>query len=307
MSLNTPLIHLACLIEATARKAGNVHPGARFEHVAYEDFVRSAEAVAPILAEADPDNVGSTILEAVESTRRVCEHNTNLGIILLLAPLAAVPVKESIKNGLRFVLRDLGERDSHLVYEAIQAANPRGLGTVEEGDVNEPPPALPLVALMRLAKNRDSIAAQYANGFHLVLNVGLPVLMTYRNFNARWETATIHTQLALMARQPDTDIARKCGREESKESARRAQAVLDAGWPTTPESQQLFTEFDQWLRANGSLRNPGTTADLVTACIFVALRDRLVTEPKLADLRRFADEVRAGQGKPLGWDANPVR
>lgn len=295
MSLNTPLIHLACLVEATARKAGNVHPGARFEHLTYADFVRSAEVVAPILAEGDPDHVGSVILDAVEATQRVCEHNTNLGIILLLAPLAAVPVTESIRKGLRFVLRDLSERDSYLVYQAIQTANPRGLGDSEEADVNEPPPSLPLVAVMRLAKHRDSIAAQYTNGFHLVLNVGLPVLMKYRDFHARWETAIIHTQLALMAHQPDTDIARKCGRADSKESAKKAQAILDAGWPTAPESQQLFTEFDQWLRANGSLRNPGTTADLVTACIFVALRDRLVTEPKLADIRRFAEQIQAEQ------------
>ena len=89
------IIFDACLLEATARKAGNVHPEASFEHLCYEDFVRSAEAVASVLAISRETGIGPAILNAVQATKAVCAHNSNLGIILLLAPLAAVPQRSS--------------------------------------------------------------------------------------------------------------------------------------------------------------------------------------------------------------------
>lgn len=283
MSKLAPMIQLCCVLEATARKAGNVHPGARFEHLTYEDFLRSAAAIAPVLAECDEDTVGVSILDAVKATRDVCEHNTNLGIVLLLAPLIAVPNKQSIREGLPHVLRNMSVRDSHFIYEAIRLAAPRGIGASDQEDVSRAP-SLPVLEVMRLAKHRDAIAAQYVNGYQLVQDVGLAVLRKYRDFARHWERAIVHCQLALMAHQPDTDIARKCGAATAKESSKQAKAILDAGWPETAESQSLFQDFDTWLRADGSQRNPGTTADLVTACIFIALRDRLVNEPKLEDV-----------------------
>jgi len=34
-----------------------------------------------------------------------------------------------------------------------------------------------------------------------------------------------------------------------------------------------------WLRADGNRRNPGTSADLVAATLFVALREELIPLP----------------------------
>jgi triphosphoribosyl-dephospho-CoA synthase len=80
--------------------------------------------------------------------------------------------------------------------------------------------------------------------------------------------------LELMACCPDTLIARKCGAEFAIESAHRAEAVLrsvpDAG---SVRDAEEFNHFDRWLRADGHRRNPGTTADLVTAALFAALRE----------------------------------
>ena len=50
--------------------------------------------------------------------------------------------------------------------------------------------------------------------------------------------------------------------------------MLEHGGVGTPAGRAAYDGFDRWLRADGHARNPGTTADLVTACLFVALRER---------------------------------
>jgi triphosphoribosyl-dephospho-CoA synthase len=273
----TTAVRLSCLLEASALKAGNVHPEAHFGHLTYDDFVRSGQVVAPILSQASVRGVGPTILEAVRATRIVCEHNTNLGIVLLLAPLAAVPVNCRVTDGIGSVLSSLTRADSDAVYEAIRVAAPRGLGDAEAEDVSVGPTGS-LVEVMTLAADRDLIAAQYATGFSLVIRFASR-LESLNLFPDRWESAILQLQLELMANHPDTDISRKRGLAEAVESADRAQAVLDAGYPADVDSLQRFSEFDTWLRERGSQRNPGTTADLITASLFVAIRDRLIVPP----------------------------
>ena len=292
-------IRLACLLEATARKAGNVHPGVEFEHLCYADFVASAEAVAPVLAQTPQLGVGPAILEAVRATRECCDQNTNLGIILLLAPLCAVPAETSIADGIATVLDALTQADAESVYEAIRLASPRGLGASNEQDVALEQPVGTLKEVMALAADRDSIAAQYCSGFDLVLKSGPPTLTRFEQFNRDWEHAVIRLQLDLMSIQPDTDILRKCGRIDSIESSRKARAVLCAQWPTSMAGRRRFKDFDFWLRARSSQRNPGTTADLVTACLFVALRDGLVATPSIDDIRHRADAISNGTATPV--------
>ena len=282
-------LRLACLLEATARKPGNVHPGASFADLCYHDLVRSAEAIAPVFARSRELSVGQAILEAVRRTRESVGRNTNLGIILLLAPLAACNPDEPLAAGLPRVLAGLTQEDAALVYQAIRLAQPGGMGKAPEQDIAHEPTGT-LVDVMRLAAGRDAIAAQYANGFELVLNFGVPALERLWNEANEavaadwpaWERAVVGLHLRLMARQPDTLIARKCGLPEADESARRAHDVLDAGWPGTMVGVQKLCELDDWLRAKGNRRNPGTTADLVTACLFAALREgRIIADDQL--------------------------
>jgi len=270
-------IYQACLLEATAQKAGNVHPAASFKHICYDDFVRSAAAVAPVLACSGAAGVGQTILSAVRSTGTVCSHNTNLGIILLLAPLAAVPADVPLREGIGPVLASLSVRDSSLVYEAIRLASPRGLGESEQENISEEP-TRPLVEIMSLAAERDLIARQFATDFEFVLGFGLP-LLNPDLFSTDWESHVIGLQLAIIAETLETDILRKCGRAEAEEASRRARCILNAGWPDSSSAQLRFSEFDGWLRETGSRRNPGTAADLVTACLFAAFREGLLDIP----------------------------
>ncbi len=262
---------IACIWEVTARKPGNVHRFRDFDDSSYLDFLLSAAAIAPILAKASQRRVGLTVRDAVRATRQVTNANTNLGIVLLLAPLATVPQHEPLRTGVESVLADLDIEDSRLVFEAIRLASPGGLGRAEEQDVRDEP-TLDLRQVMSLAAERDLIARQYANGFVEVFDDGVPVLREILRQTGSLEESIVRAQLDLMGKHLDTLIARKRGRAEAEEAVRRARAVLEAGMDALPE-------FDAWLRSEGNERNPGATADIVAASLFVCLREQWIDLP----------------------------
>jgi len=272
-------IRLACLLEATARKPGNVHPGASFADLSHHDLVLAAEIIAPVLAATERRGVGPCVLDAVTRTQGALKNNANLGIILLLAPLAAVAPEDTLSAGIPTVLAALDQSDAVLVYRAINLANPAGMGTVSDQDLSQEPDVT-LLEAMRLAEKRDAVAAEYVHHFNLVLNFGVPILAQCEDFQNEWETAIVELQLKLLAHQPDTLIARKCGTATAQEAATLAQRVLQAGWPRTPAGHEQLQQFDRWLRDGGHRRNPGTTADLVAACLFAGLRDGHILPPE---------------------------
>src|SRR5262249_21792111 len=130
-----------------------------------------------------------------------------------------------------------------------------------------------------LAAGRDLVARQYADGFRGVFEEGVPALREGLARTGSLEGAIIFGHLRLLAAYPDSLIARKRGTAEAEETQRRAQQVLPADWPRTPSGMTALQELDAWLRAEGHSRNPGTTADLVAACLFVALRLGMIGLP----------------------------
>jgi triphosphoribosyl-dephospho-CoA synthase len=134
---------------------------------------------------------------------------------------------------------------------------------------------------MKLAADRDAVARQYANGFDDVIKVIAPALVKRYADGESLDHAIVWAHMDQMAREPDSLIRRKCGNDLAAESSRRARAVIDADWPNTLESVELYRELDEWLREDGHRRNPGTSADLVTAGLFVALRDGAIEWPAL--------------------------
>jgi len=265
---------LACIWEATARKPGNVHRYADFVDTHYLDFLVSAAAIAPVLAEAPPRRVGETVLEAVRRRKLVHAGNTNLGIVLLLAPLAKASVEGDLQPSLNRVLDGLDVEDAREVYAAIRLAAPGGLGKVEAQDVSEEPTQT-LREVMALASDRDLVARQYAGGFREVFEEGTPALSEGLERTGCLEGAIVWCHLTLMANRPDSLIARKRGRAEAEEASRLARLALAADWP----GGTALAELDAWLRAEGHARNPGTTADLVTASLYVALRRGIIPLP----------------------------
>lgn len=267
----------ACLWEASARKAGNVHPSRDFSDLTYRDLVLSAAAIASPLDQAADQPVGSTVLQAIQATRALQATNSNLGIVLVLVPLAAVPQSVDLRSGVQTVLANLTVADARDVYAAIRLAMPGGMGEVPEQDVAHDP-TLPLGQIMALAQERDLIARQYGNGYKDVFDGAADLEKALTRFG-NLEDAIVHTHLSLMARHPDSLIARKRGQAEAVEAGRRALEVVKAGWPETAEGRRRFDALDAWLTAVGHQRNPGTSADLVTACLFVALHENRMKVP----------------------------
>jgi triphosphoribosyl-dephospho-CoA synthase len=267
--LETVTLHaqLACVWEACAHKAGNITRRDDFTDTTLVDFLASAAAAAPALASAGEIGVGPAVLEAVRRTRLVTRPNTNLGIALLLAPLCAARSRP-----LADVLASLTVADSRAVGEAIRLCRPGGLGAVNGHDVADEP-TLPLGEWMALATARDRIARQYATGFADVLGTVAGDLNEGLQRGEGLEMAIRWGQLWQLREHADSLIARKRGPEEAEEVRRRAAAVLDAGWPDTPEGRVAWNGLDEWLREGGNARNPGTTADLLAAGLFVLQGD----------------------------------
>ena len=261
-------LRLACEWEVRARKVGNVHPGRDFADTTADDFLRSAEAVEAAFREElqRTPTVGSLVLAGVRATRAKVSVNTNLGILLLLAPLALAPSPDEVGG----VLGALTVEDARQVYEAIRLANPGGLGHAAEHDVADEP-TVTLSAAMSLAADRDLVARQYQESFLTILEVGLPALTQGHANHCSAEAAVIHCHLQLMAREPDTLIARKLGPEAAHGVRDRARAALKLGGLGTPAGRSRARELDQYLRSDGNKLNPGATADLVAASIYCAL------------------------------------
>lgn len=293
MSLANPfythgfLAATACFWEATARKPGNVHRYRDFKDTTYLDFLMSGLAIQPTLdREADFPCVGLSVWSAVADTRSVVRRNTNLGILLLIVPLTRIPLAPEsnivhgpflfdLRAGIRDVLQRLTHRDAVHVYEAIRLANPGGLGDAPEQDVHSAP-TVTLLEAMKLAADRDMIARQYANGYADVFDFGVPAFLDAFAKYGNVEAAIIDCQLRWLANFPDSLIARKKGIAAAQDVQSRVREVLRLGSLATSEGRRAGTELDRYLRSDGNKLNPGTTADLVTACLFVALRENKI-------------------------------
>jgi len=258
----------ACLAELDAPKPGNVHVFAAGHRMTADEFVASAEAAAAPLS-AEGTRVGTRILGAVEATFAAIGANTNLGIILLCAPLAAAADAETsdLRTSLINVLQALDTEDADLAFRAIVRAAPAGLGHSARHDVFEPA-TVNLLQAMTEAADRDRVARQYATNFADVFDLGLPLLEAAirQHVNLKW--ATLATYLGFLSAFPDSHILRKYGAQTAEE-VRRTAATFQASLSVTKHPVQILPELLDWdaeLKAHGI--NPGTSADLTVATLF---------------------------------------
>lgn len=271
-------VTLACQWEATAPKPGNVHRGTDFDDLRFSDFLTSAAVIGPILGSPIDRSLGEIVLSAVTETQRFVQSNTNLGIILLLAPLVKVPREVPLQAGVSRVLSKLTSSDARDVYAAIRLANPGGLGNAAEMDVAQPAPG-DLLAAMRLAADRDAIALQYSSNFQRLLEEIAPQLVAHRAAGLSLTSAIIRAHLQQIANYGDSLIARKSGPEVNAQAQFAAQQCLAALASGEEIYYAALSDFDFWLRSDGKRRNPGTTADLIAAALFVLFRDDLWPPP----------------------------
>ncbi|MBN3767352.1 triphosphoribosyl-dephospho-CoA synthase [Burkholderia sp. Ac-20365] len=275
----------ACRLDVETPKPGNVSFASAGHGMQAAQFIDSAEAAAPALF-ANGARVGKRILDAVTRTRDAAGCNTNLGIVLLVAPLSAAlelagnePQLDSRRwrASLEHVLANLDLDDARAAYRAIALANPGGLGDAPEQSVHAPP-TVDLREAMALAAERDSIARQYANGFADIFDAGLTAIaQSHCNTPA---DVMLDVFLTFLGTLPDSHILRKHGAAVAQSVTREAREH-HARWRSA-SAAAYAPQLDAWdaeLKARGV--NPGTSADLSVATLFVAA---------LLDPSRFAND-----------------
>jgi triphosphoribosyl-dephospho-CoA synthase len=258
----------ACLTELDAPKPGNVHVFADGHRMTMGQFIRSADAAAVPLA-AQGARVGLRIYGAVMATFAAVGANTNLGIILLCAPLAAAAERDAknLRSAVYGILQDLDVEDADLAFRSIVRAAPAGLGHSAQHDVFDPA-TVSLLEAMSKAANRDLVARQYATGFADIFDLGLPLFESIIHPSGDPKWATLATFLGFLSAFPDSHIARKLG-PETATYVQRAALQFAAALQAAERPDQVLPSLLAWDAAlKAKAINPGTTADLTVATLF---------------------------------------
>ncbi len=261
-----------CFIcDINALKPGNVGRHGAGHGMECADFIRSAQVVTPILCNHRL-GLGERILAGVEATLAAVHCNTNLGMLLLIAPVIRVFEQlvspEDFKDTIKPTLMSLGRREAQDIFAAIRLANPGGLGKVDKYDVNSPL-EIDIFSAMDAAKDRDLIALQYANGYREVVNLGIKCLQNYHN---RWnsvEWAVVACYLMYMASFPDSHVRRKHGMEIAEQVRKNTVLVRErfTDCDNPGDAKDVLMIFDRELKE--SEINPGTCADLTIASLLL--------------------------------------
>lgn len=312
---------LAAALEVSGYpKPGNVHRTADFEDTTFEQFIAGAIALGPAIKRAavrgiaigrqnrplHEIGIGRYIKQAVVDVNR-WHHggNTHLGISLLFVPLATAMgiastaretvAAEALRDDVRRIMEATTAQDAADAYDAIRAASSAALGEV---DGREAPDLadekardtlvhrnLSLFDVMKTAASWDNIAYEWATGMEIAFETGYPAFTTSFRASRSVNLATTHTLLTILARYPDTFIARKIGVKETpeiheavriglvraREVSERAETVLRLGGLGTEAGTRALHAFDRELRSQGNELNPGTTADLTAASLMIAV------------------------------------
>lgn len=259
----------ACHAEIDALKPGNVHRFADGHRMSADQFLESAAVSAPWICEGAA-SVGRRILGAVTATREKVGTNTNLGILLLCAPLAraAAVAATDFHGDLLRTLKDMDADDARNVFAAIRLANPGGLDTVETQDVSQEP-TVSLMEAMGMAADRDMIARQYTTGFADIFAGGLSAWQeaTDRGEEGMWPTVFVY--LHFLSTFPDSHVGRKYGIDLACEIRSEAETIRQKVTDEANLSRRetILLAFDKRLKDRGI--NPGTSADLTVATLFV--------------------------------------
>ena len=274
-------------------KPGNVHRTRDFPDMVFEDFLISGIAIGDTITEAATHaleinnsisfkeaNLGKYILQGVKETDKWVANNTNLGIIMLLTPIAMSAaisknldeLKENINNLISFST----VIDAVALYEAISIADAGGMGEQTEFDVKSNDSKEELIEknlnifdVLNISSSWDSLAMELTNKMPVTFDIGYPLFSKIRK-ESSINLATITTFLTILSKVPDTLISRKYGDEKANEVSSLAKDVLNSKDfdDYLLEFNRKLIEFDDFLFENKL--NPGTTADLTASSIMVS-------------------------------------
>jgi triphosphoribosyl-dephospho-CoA synthase len=259
----------ACMTELEALKPGNVHIFADGHGMTVHDFIASADAVSEVIAQSNL-TLGERILSSVQATHDAVKMNTNLGMILLCAPLIQAKLVAhgtGLQANIYKVINGSDVADAEACFAAIRLANPAGLGAVEAHDVNQPADCT-LLQAMQQAASQDSIARQYGNNFADVFDG----LACYQKALIKWQRpawAATALYLHFFSSFLDSHIVRKQGETIAKLVQNEAiEHATEFNKAFNPKNyQSALMQFDEALKKRGL--NPGTSADLTVAALFL--------------------------------------
>ncbi len=272
------LYQQACEMELQAFKPGNVSVYADGHDMTVADFRVSAKVSADALCNSDY-TLGEKIYYAVQATKAAVACNTNLGIILLCAPLiqAMSEIKPGItlKQALHHVLLTTTIEDADWVFKAITLASPGGLGRADNQDVAEKP-SITLTEAMRLASHKDRIALQYVSDYQDIFDFAVPIHYNAVRKSKHLEWAAVSVYAALLSHFPDSHIERKYGKQYSEMvAARMSNVSSELSKADRPEQiLPLLYSVDQEFKAKGL--NPGTMADMTVATVFTVFLEEVI-------------------------------
>ncbi|TFW73122.1 triphosphoribosyl-dephospho-CoA synthase [Methylotenera oryzisoli] len=262
----------ACMGELQALKPGNVHAFSDGHGMTIQDFIQSADVTAEPIARVGL-SVGERVFYSVEATQSAVGQNTNLGMLLLCAPLlhaaSSLQANQSLWGQLHKTLDQLSVDDAVWVAKAIVLANPGGLGASDQHDVHESP-QISLLEMMRSAQDKDRISWQYANYFQDIVDFGVNL---YADALLKWENAawaTTALYLGFLTRYADTHVLRKHGEQMANLLMQEAKEMESNYWAThNPKlMQKQLLVWDASLKARKI--NPGTSADLTVATLLAS-------------------------------------
>ncbi|MBC6444880.1 MAG: triphosphoribosyl-dephospho-CoA synthase [Alphaproteobacteria bacterium GM202ARS2] len=266
----------ACHSELEALKVGNVHIYGEGHDMTVAQFITSAHVVAPLLGDATL-SVGKRIRTSIEATHAAVGCNTNLGIVLLAAPIAAAAQlrqhspQENLRPELQAVLTTLSQQDAIDAYAAIAMAYARYLGTSEKHDI-QATPKVTLYQAMCHAQDRDLIAQQYATTFHDVYAQGVSLLKTNKHRPLRETITAMH--LRFLSSSVDSHIVRQHGIDIAegirKQACHYGRVLAVEGYASVKKG---LLAWDKELKARKI--NPGACADLVVASLMLFFIENL--------------------------------
>ena len=294
-------LQLAAVLEVSIQKPGNVGFESSFMGTRIEHFLASAIAVGPTFQEAayrglmvaegklEVGKVGlGELIKAASFDVATWQHggNTILGTIMLLVPLATAagmtPKKGAeldfsiLRRNIDVAVKSTSALDSVNLYEAVNIANPSGLGAAPDYDVSNPKSKerllkenVGLFEVFKLAQSYDDICYEWVNNYPITFDLAYPHLKQGLNHKPL-NTSVVHTFLKILSTRPDTFITRKSGRAEALKITREAEKVLELGGLETAEGRKSLELFDKKLRTSENRCNPGTTADLTAAALSLA-------------------------------------
>lgn len=264
---------LALLLEvAGTPKPGNVDRHRDLEDLRFEHFLAGAVGARDGLARAATGGpVGAAFERAVAGMADQGGGNTQFGALLLLVPLVAATEDDPpTGEGVEAVVSATTVEDARAFYRAFDHVDvfvtdpPEGAGDLDVRRGSDAIPALEsrglaLSDVMALSAPEDGVAAEWTGGFERTMATADRLVSDDGPVLDRVADAFLH----LLADAPDTLVAKRHGDDVASAVSERAADLLGAPRKDVEAFADELVDRDI---------NPGTTADVTAAGLYVALQ-----------------------------------